>query len=439
VTTAPAAAAVGLVATRGEPLHRIQLGGREGLLTSTSTRIAGLIAADDLRHRERLGVLVVPNATARVAALQHRFDQLHSSRRWAYVMLAVLTIGAILVALRLRTGFTRRFCVAVAPVMLSVSLLLSLAGAARPEVILPVLGLGSIALAAAVALPRRLIVYLGPAILVLFLVVMWAWPETSGFAALGPRPEQGGRFYGITNLEETILLAISLFSAAELGLASVLPIGALALVTVGWSRTGADGGGLLVFAAAFAFLALRLWGPITLRRVVVAVALGIALVLAFIGIDEASGGHSHVTRAFEKGPVGWFGDLGHRLHLSADRLNTWHAALVFAVALVALIWLAVQRPRSAMLDALLAGVAVSLLVNDSPTDVAAAGAIAGAVLWTWTATRYTRARALADPDPGRGGPPGGGMRLRGYDEGPARDRRRLDPHSDGGKGRRAGR
>jgi hypothetical protein len=408
VTAAPATAGVGLIATKGEPLQRIQVPGFPGLLTSTSTRIPGLIAADDLLHRERLGSLAVPDPAARVATLERRLEQLHSARRWANVMLAVLTIAGILLALWLRSGFFRRLCVAIAPVMVGVALVLSLGGAARPAVILPVLGLGSVALAAAVAVPRRLIVYLGPALLLLFLVVLWAWPETGGFSALGTRPEQGGRFYGITNLEETVLLAISLFSAAELGLAAVLPIAALALVTVGWSRTGADGGGLIVFAIAFAFLGLRLAGPITFKRLAVAAGAGLALVLAFIGIDEASGGQSHVTRAFEKGPAGWLGDLGHRLHESVDSLNNWHAALTFAVALAALVWLALQRPRWAGLDALLLGVAVSLLVNDSPTDVTAAGALAGFVLWAWATTRYTRARASPDPDP-----PGSGRVARG--------------------------
>jgi hypothetical protein len=70
----------------------------------------------------------------------------------------------------------------------------------------------------------------------------------------------------------------------------------------------------------------------------------------------------------------------------------------------------VRRPRSPALDALLVGLAVSLVVNDAPTDVAAGGAISGFVLWTWAATRYTRARALADPDPGHGGPRGGRLR-----------------------------
>lgn len=408
--TPPATAGVGLLATRGEPLRRIELPGYPGLLTSTSTRIPGLISADDLRHRERLGSLRVPDAAARVARLERRFEQLHGARRWAYVMLAALTIAAILGALWLKTAFARRFCFAIAPVMVAVSLLLALAGAARPTVILPVLGLGSIALAAAVAVPRRLIVYLGPAILLLFLVVLWAWPETAGLSAIGPRPEEGGRFFGVNNVVETVLLTISLFSAAELGLAAVLPIAALALVTVGWSRTGADGGGLIVFAAAFAFLGLRLAGTVTLKRLGLAAIAGVGIVLAFIGVDEASGGHSHVTRAFEKGPAGWFGDIGHRLHLSADRLNHWHIALIVAVSLVALVWLAFQRPRSPALDALLLGIAVSLVVNDAPNDVASGGAISGFVLFAWATTRYTRGRALARRDPGRDRPAGGGLR-----------------------------
>lgn len=383
LTALPASAAVGLVAEKGKPLRRIELPGRPGLLTSPSTRIPGLVSADDLRHRERLGSQAVRDPEARVARLDRRFEQLHSSRRWAYVLLAALTAAGILGALLLRTPFAARLCVAIAPVMLAVSLLLSLAGAARPAVLLPVLGAGSIALAAAISTPRRVVAYLGPAILLLFLIVLWAWPETAGFAAIGPRPEEGGRFFGINNVVETVLLTITLYSGAELGLARLAPIAALAFITIGWSRTGADGGGLIVFAAAFAFLALRLTGPVTIRRLTPAMLAGAGAVLAFIGIDEASGGKSHVTRAFEKGPAGWFGDIGHRLHLSADRLTAWHVALIVGVSLIVLVWLALQGPRYSALDALLVGLAVSFLVNDAPSDIAAAGSLSGLVLWSW--------------------------------------------------------
>src|SRR5262245_24770090 len=162
LTTVPASAGVALVATPGEPLRRVEIFEIPGLVTSTSTRIPGLIAADDVFHRGRLGSLAVPDPVARVAHLERRFEQLHAARRWAYVELAVLTMGAILLALWLRTGFTRRFCVAIGPGMVGLSLVLALGGAAMSAVILPVLGLGSVALAAAIALPRRLIVYLGP-------------------------------------------------------------------------------------------------------------------------------------------------------------------------------------------------------------------------------------------------------------------------------------
>jgi hypothetical protein len=360
-----------------------------------------LISADDLRHRERLGSRTVRDPEARVTGLERRFEQLHSSRRWAYVLLAALTAAGVLGALLLRTAFAARLCVAIAPVMLAVSLFLSLAGAARPAVLLPVLGVGSVVLALVIAAPRRVVTYLGPAILLLFLIVLWAWPETAGFAAIGPRPEEGGRFFGINNVVETVLLTITLYSAAELGLARLVPVAALAFVAIGWSHAGADGGGLIVFAAAFALLALRLTGRVTLRRLLAAIVAGAGAVLAFIGIDEASGGNSHVTRAFEKGPGTWLGDVGHRLHLSADRLTAWHLALIVAVSLVVLVWLALQRPRYAALDALLVGLAVSFVVNDAPSDVAAAGALSGLVLWSWARTaRYTRGRAPARADPG---------------------------------------
>lgn len=408
----PATAGVGLVAEKGKALRRIEIPGHPGLLTSTSTRIPGLVAADDLKHRGRLGSQAVPDAAVRVARLERRFEQLHGSRLWAYLMLAALTSAGILGALLLRSGFAGRFCVAIAPAMLAVSLLLALASAARPSVLLPLLGVGAVALAGAVALPRGLVAYLGPAILLLFLVVLWTWPETAGLAAIGPRPEEGGRFFGINNLVETVLLTITVYSGAELGLSRFLPVAALGLVTIGWSRAGADGGGLIVFAAACAFLALRLAGPVTLRRLALAGLACAGAVLAFIGVDKASGGRSHVTRAFEKGPGAWFGDIGHRLHLSADRFTVWNEAVVIAVSLAALLWLAFQRPRSLALDALLVGLGVSLLVNDAPTDVAAAGALSGLVLWSWARTaRYTRGRAPARGDPG--GSRGAGGRLRG--------------------------
>ena len=121
-------------------------------------------------------------------------------------------------------------------------------------------------------------------------------------------------------------------------------------------------------------------GPRSLPRGAVAAG------LAIVGLDAATGGSSHVTRAVRRGPGSLLEELGHRIHLSAAGVvANWHAALVFAIAIAALVWLRTSRPSFAVGDALLVGVAVSLLVNDSPTDIAAAGAVSYGVLWAWEA------------------------------------------------------
>ncbi len=79
-----------------------------------------------------------------------------------------------------------------------------------------------------------------------YLIVLVAWPETQSLALLGPHPWGGGRFYGISNELETMLLA----PALTLG----LPAAPLVLLTVGWSKAGADGGGIFVFLTAYAWL-----------------------------------------------------------------------------------------------------------------------------------------------------------------------------------------
>jgi len=67
---------------------------------------------------------------------------------------------------------------------------------------------------------------------------------------------------------------------------------------------------------------------------------------------------------------------------------------VFAVSIVALVVLAVLPPRFPVGQALLVGIAVSLLVNDSPGDVASAGALSYAVLWAYERVRQP-ARVVA--------------------------------------------
>src|SRR5439155_13468015 len=57
--------------------------------------------------------------------------------------------------------------------------------------------------------------------------------------------------------------------------------------------------------------------------------------------------------------------------------------LIFIGCLAALVLLGTMQPRRATVDALLAGIVVSLLVNDSPVDVIGLGALGCMALARW--------------------------------------------------------
>jgi hypothetical protein len=212
---------------------------------------------------------------------------------------------------------------------------------------------------------------------------MWAEPAWNTLAVIGPHPDGGGRFYGVTNQVETLLLAPALVLGTLLGVRALPATALLIAAGVGASRVGADGGGLLVFLAAFLTLGLRLRRAEP-ARAAIAVAVTAGAALALVGIDAATGGSSHVTHAVGGGPGSLLGDLGHRLHLSgASIASTWNNAALFGAGIAALLWLTVRRPRIAVLDAVFAGLAVSLVVNDTPADVAGYGALSALVVWTW--------------------------------------------------------
>jgi len=186
-------------------------------------------------------------------------------------------------------------------------------------------------------------------------------------------------------------------------LASLLVLGALAgrclpavalfvAAGIAASRVGADGGGLVVYLAGFLVLWLRLW-RVPAARAAAAVAAAGAVALLLVGVDAATGGSSHVTHAVGGGPGALFGDLGHRLHLSAAAVgSSWYAALLFSLGIAGLVVLALQRPRSALLDAYLVALALSLLVNDTPVDVAGYGGLAALGLWLLARSEETAGR-----------------------------------------------
>jgi len=377
--------------------------GYRGVLTDTSTRLTGLISIADvapsaraLERGERPSIRSKPSRDplAQLASFDRRLQRAHDSRVAATLVLVGLLILISLAALLTRAPALCRAAFLVPSACIASAVALSALGvSARAAVVgVALLGGGGALLGGALLPPRRPLAIALAALFAFLFTVMWARPEWNALAVIGPHPDGGGRFYGVTNEVETLLLPPALVLGALAGV-RLLPVVGLALAAgITASRVGADGGGLVVYLAGFLVLWLRLRHVPALRAAAAtAVAAGAALLL--VGIDAATGGSSHVTKAVGGGPGSVFGDLGHRLHLSgASIASTWNSALLFALGIVGLVVLALQRPRSALLDAYLVALAVSFLVNDTPTDVAGYGGFAALGLWLLTRSEGTRGR-----------------------------------------------
>jgi hypothetical protein len=360
-------------------------GGYRGVLRSSATRLPGLVGIADLAPTAvALSMGEEPIVTAEAAddpagdlrTLDRRLTAAHDARTAANVALVALVLLAAGVALARRSSFAARAAVLAGPAAVTAGVLLSALGPTRSAALTGgfVLALPVLALAGASA--RRLVpVVVG--FLAAYAVVLAAWPETAALAVVGPHPDGGVRFYGVTNQVETLLLAPVLLAVDRARTWLAVGVGALALFTVGASWTGADGGGVVVYAAAFATLALlRSEVALSWRRAGVALAGAVALALLVVGVDAAAGGTSHVTRAVGGGPGTLLDKLLDRLHLSAASVSvSWAAALLGIAAVAGLIALARSGRRPRTLDAMLVALVVSLLVNDSPVDVALYGAL----------------------------------------------------------------
>jgi hypothetical protein len=239
-----------------------------------------------------------------------------------------------------------------------------------------------------------------------FLLVLAVFPETNSLASIGPHPDGGVRFFGITNQVETLLLA-PVLAAAAASRRWLAAIGLLALAAVGWSRAGADGGGVLVLLAGLGALVLQ-GGVrrISVGRIVLAGAAVLGLGLLLVAVDAGLGGSSHVTTAVGDGPSGLADDLGRRLDVTwGGATASWHAALLCALGLAALVAVALRRPHDRVTTAFLVALAVSLVVNDSPVDELVWGALGATALLAWesasSARRSWSSAPQASPAPSR--------------------------------------
>ena len=231
------------------------------------------------------------------------------------------------------------------------------------------------------------------AVLAAYLLVLGLDPEAVALSPFGP--SQAGRFYGLSNLLETMLLVPAFLGAWVLGRLGIAVAG-LAVVAVAGNRFGADGGGLLVLLAGYATLLLRAAGrrP-TVRQGIGLAAIVVAVALALVGIDAALGGSSHVTEAVREGPGSLLGHLADRIELSVRRsAAAFGPAFVVLASSAVLVAVATRRPRRPVTDALLVALLVSLVVNDTPSDVVGIGAAAAVAIRRFEGTSPRVSRTL---------------------------------------------
>jgi len=348
--------------------------GYRGLLTSDSTRLSGLVSIVDVAPTARgegrkLGSTAVDDPVAELVRLETRIrDHRDAKAPMLLVGLALVVALAVFVPAAVLPAFAA---------MLVANLGLGVAAADAVWLDVLVLVLLVAAALAFVRLPLVVHALLLAAILGAYLLAMAADERWVALSPLGPT--QNARFYGLSNLLATLLLVPALAGAALLGRTvgtwAFAAVALLALVMVGGSQFGADGGGALVLLAGYGVLVLR-YQRLTRREAVVSAAVAVAV----LGLALVVGGGSHVTDAIAGGPAELAADFWRRIQLSWLRATSgWGVGLLVGGGVLALAAFAL-RERRPLLTAFLAALAVSLLVNDSPNDVVVAGLVGYLVL-----------------------------------------------------------
>jgi hypothetical protein len=358
--------------------------GYRGILLSDSTRIPGLVSIADLAPTAlgedgALGSTADAHPAATLAALEDRIDEHNDSR-----VPAGLLAGLILIALALL--WPKAALLGFGAALLA-NLALGLAEVSSFWPTLAVIGLAAAAGGPLLALVLRSDFAVGLFLAGIVAAYLVALGVDGSAVALSPfGPSQNSRFYGLSNFLETMLLVPALGGAVflwrRLGWPAFAAIALLSFVAVAGNRFGADGGGAIVLAVAFALLAILLAG-LRGRRLLVAAGTAVAVAAGLLVLDAVTGPESHVSRALDSGPSGIAADLRDRVELSWDRIAQQAGiAAVVAVCLPVLVLLVVRLVRSdaaierrALPLAYAAALATSLVVNDSPNDVLTAGLV----------------------------------------------------------------
>ncbi|HET8528578.1 MAG TPA: hypothetical protein VFL60_06690 [Gaiellaceae bacterium] len=349
--------------------------GYHGLLVSSLTRLPGLVSMADVART----ALQTPHALewrrdGGAVASSYRLESQIEVARTTTMPTSVLVLSLLVfVALLLPAG---------APAAVGAALLANLALGWHPtgDTMSRVALVGACTVAGALVGPRRR-TPLGLAlvgVLVAYAVTMIVQPWSLALAPIGP--ELTSRFFGISNLLETLLLVPALVGARLLterfGWTAFAAIGALSLAVIAENRLGSDGGGAIVVGVAFALLGVRMAGARP-RYAVSALGGAALVVLGLANLDAASSTPDHLRGALQGGVQGLMHVAANRVPLAYDRmLEQWWllVPLFFVLAVGALAGrFAPTRAQRAAVLALLGGLLASLLVNDSPGPVMIGG------------------------------------------------------------------
>ncbi len=349
--------------------------GYHGLLRSSLTRVPGLVSiADVARTALQTPHMLRPQRDTNAVRTLQRLETHITVSRNSTMAASVLVLGLLV--------FFALFFPLGAPAALGAALAANLAlgwllaGSAGPRVAL----VGACTVAGGILGARflRSGTRLGFAlvgVVVAYALTMAVHPEALSLAPMGP--ELTSRFFGVSNLLETLLLAPALIGAKLLtdrfGWPAFAAVALLSLVTIAENQLGADGGGAIVVGVAFAVLAVGLSGA-GWRLVVPALGLAALAVFALLDLDAASNNPDHLRGALHGGINGFAHVATNRVPLAYERMvEQWWLLFPAVAALVIGIAVARSRRTSALGFAMLAALGASLLVNDSPGPVMIAG------------------------------------------------------------------
>jgi hypothetical protein len=389
--------------------------GFDGLLTSDSTRLPGLVLTTDLAPTilERLGMTVPAEmsgnelrtegepSAAEVAALEERLAEVRPRRGPVIGSTVLAWIALCLIAIALvgrRAARTGIALLALAAIYLPALLLAGAAIEPAEWVEALIVGVGGPLLAVATLMLLRgyaaVAVACGVTVLAYAVDVVVGSPLTA-VSLMGPNPALGVRFFGIGNELEATLAPLVLLGAGaaiaawmpsaevrrEGGPTAAIAFGAACLVAIAAfapGRFGADVGAAIVLAVGGAVAAAAVLRTARRRTVVLVLAAPLGALALLAAADLLLGGDAHLSRSvLEAGGLDEVGEVAERrLRLSAASFSkTLGSPFLFAAAALIVLglvfrrriasWFEGCRPALAGFAGAIAAIAIGTLANDS--------------------------------------------------------------------------